>query len=32
MDIKKLKYGELLKKFPGCPSNDFEEIEKNAYR
>lgn len=32
MVSKKLKYLELLKEFPDCPSKDFEEINCHAYR
>lgn len=32
MTEKKLKYQEYLEKFPNCPSSDFTEFERDAYR
>lgn len=29
---KKFKYRQYLEKFPNCPSSDFEEVEREAYR
>lgn len=32
MTEKKLKYKQYLDKFPDCPSADFTEVERDAYR
>jgi hypothetical protein len=32
MTEKKLKYLHYLEKFKDCPSSDFEEVDKDAYR
>ncbi len=32
MTIKKLKYQRFLEQFPNCPSEEFTEVEKDAYR
>lgn len=32
METEKLKYQKLLEQFPDCPGNEFEEVEKEAYR
>ncbi len=32
MTTKKLKYQELLSQFPNCPSDNYVEIQMNAFR